>query len=130
MYVLDTNTLIYYFKGAGEVAGHLLSKSPREIVIPSIVLFELEAGIAKSKKPQKRLRQLSEITSVINVLEFGREEARIAASIRAMLEARGKPIGPYDILIAGTAVRHQATLVTHNVEEFKRVKGLTIEDWF
>jgi len=58
MYLLDTNTLIYFFKGMGNVAQELLSKSPKEIGIPSIVLYELEVGIAKSKSPRKRLQQL------------------------------------------------------------------------
>ena len=129
-YVLDTNTLIYYFKGMGGVTNHLLSKSPREVGIPSIVLFELEVGIAKASKPKKRTRQLQEILSFFNVLEFGREEAIAAAGIRASLEAEGNPIGSYDILIAGTAVTHQAILVTRNLNELKRVKGLQIEDWF
>lgn len=130
MYVLDTNTLIYYFKGMGNVAEHLFSKSPRDIAIPSIVLFELEVGIAKSSNPKKRAGQLHEITSIMNVLEFGREEARVAADIRARLETSGTPIGPYDILIAGIALRHQATLISHNIAEFKRIKGLKIADWF
>ena len=51
MYVLDTNTLIYFFKGLGAVAKNLLAKTPKEIAIPSIVLFELEVGIAKSSSP-------------------------------------------------------------------------------
>ena len=53
MYVLDTNTLIYFFKGSGGVSTHLLTKNPTDIAIPSIVLFELEVGIAKSVSPQK-----------------------------------------------------------------------------
>ncbi len=51
MYILDTNTLIYFFKGIGNVADILLSKSPKDISVPSIALYELEVGIAKSAKP-------------------------------------------------------------------------------
>jgi tRNA(fMet)-specific endonuclease VapC len=50
--------------------------------------------------------------------------------VRAVLEGRGTPIGPLDTLIAGTALCHRATLVTHNVKEFTRVDGLVVEDWF
>ncbi len=130
MYVLDTNTLIYFFKGVGNVAQKLLSKSPREIGIPSIVLYELEVGIAKSKSPRKRLKQLEEITSIVNVLPFTAREAKISATIRFQLEKKGIPIGPFDILIAGTALAHQAILVTHNTKEFKRINKLQIEDWY
>lgn len=130
MYILDTNTLIYFFKGAGNVSRILLSKPPREIGIPSIVLYELEVGIAKSKAPRKRLQQLENIISIINVLPFTAKEARSSATVRAQLERTGIPIGPVDILIAGTAIANQAILVTHNVKEFKRINKLKIEDWY
>ena len=128
MYVLDTNTLIYFFKGIGNVAENLLSVSPREIGIPSIVLFELEYGIAKSTSPRKRIKQLEELSSLINVLPFSDKEAKSSAIIRSQLERKGTPIGPYDVLIAGTALSNQAVLVTNNTKEFKRVPKLKIEN--
>lgn len=130
LYLLDTNTLIYFFKGIGDVANILLSKAPKDILIPSIVLFELEVGIAKSTKPQKRSKQLESLMSRISISSFGPQEAKIAAIVRADLEANGTPIGPYDTLIAGTALSNNATLVTHNTKEFRRVEGLGIEDWY
>ena len=130
MYILDTNTLIYFFKGIGNVAGILLSKSPKDISIPSIALYELEVGIAKSTKPNKRRKQLKLLISKIDISSFGAKEAEVAAMIRANLESKGTPIGPYDTLIAGTALSINATLITHNTKEFKRVNGLNIEDWY
>lgn len=130
MYVLDTNIIIYYFKGLGNVGTNLLSKTPKDIGIPSIVLYEIETGIKKSTSPQKRIKQLEEFISIITVLPFGKEEAHASAQIRAQLEKIGTPIGAYDILIAGTAIANQTTLVTHNTREFGRIKGLNIIDWF
>jgi len=130
MYILDTNTLIYYFKGMGNVADTLLKHPPREISIPSIVLYELEVGIAKSQEPEKRRNQLETLTKLITIIPFGCEEAKAAAHTRAALEHAGTPIGSLDILIAGTALAHQGVLVTHNRKEFERVDGLDIEDWF
>ncbi len=130
MWVLDTNTLIYFFKGEGRVAEKLLAHSPRDIGIPSIVLYELEVGIAKSTSPRKRMGQLEELTSVVQILPFGFAEARVAATIRSSLEKKGMPIGPYDLLITGTALVQGATLVTRNTKEFKRIRGLAIDDWF
>lgn len=130
MYVTDTNTLIYFFKGSGNVSQKLLSIPPKEIGIPSIVLYELEVGIAKSKAPRKRLKQLEEMMSIINILSFTAKEARSSAKIRAQLEHKGRTIGPIDILIAGTALAHQAILVTHNLKEFKRIDKLQVEDWY
>lgn len=130
MYVLDTNTLIYFFKGSESVSRTLLSLPPKEIGIPSIVVYELEVGIAKSKSPRKRLKQLEEMLSIISVLPFTAKEARSSAVIRAQLERKGIPIGPIDMLIAGTALAHQAILITHNIQEFTRIDKLQIEDWY
>ena len=130
MYLLDTNTLIYYFKGMGNVSQNFLSKSPQNISVPAIVLYELEVGIAKSDSPKKRMKQLHEIMSLINIIPFGEKEAKVSANIRATLEKKGTPIGPYGILIAGTALAHQAILVSRNTSEFERVDKLQIENWY
>jgi tRNA(fMet)-specific endonuclease VapC len=130
MWVLDTNTLIYFFRGEGNVAKEILARSPGDIGIPSIVLYELEAGIAKSTSPRKRLGQLEELTSVVQTLPFGVAEAQVSAAIRSNLEKKGTPIGPYDVLIAGTVKACNATLVTRNTREFKRVRGLVLENWY
>jgi tRNA(fMet)-specific endonuclease VapC len=130
MYILDTNTLIYFFKGMGDVSTRLLQTPPRNIGIPTIVLFELEVGIAKSSSPNKRRLQLGNLTATVNILSLGHEEVKCAAAIRADLESRGNPIGPYDVLIAGTALANKGVLVTHNTSEFVRIKGLQLEDWY
>ena len=129
-YVLDTNTLIYFFKGLGDVSKHMLAQSPSELSIPTVVLFELEVGIAKSTSPRKRKSQLQEITALVNVLPFGIAESKSAAQIRVKLEKQGLPIGPYDVLIAATAMANNMILVTHNQKEFGRIEGLRIEDWY
>jgi tRNA(fMet)-specific endonuclease VapC len=130
MYVLDTNTLIYFFKGQGRVAGHLLGVSPREIGIPAVVLYEMELGIARSSQPRKRRSQLDAMLSAVSVLPFDGEAAKHATDLRAALDAAGKPIGPMETLIAGTAFAAHGVLVTHNTGEFSRVKGLRLADWF
>jgi tRNA(fMet)-specific endonuclease VapC len=130
VWVLDTNTLIYFFKGEGKVADHLLSKAPADIGVPAIALFELQVGIAKSSSPAKRTRQLAELTSVVQLLPFHQEEAKAAADVRATLEKQGTPIGPYDTLIAGTALARGGILVSRNTREFARIGKLRVEDWY
>lgn len=130
MYVLDTNTLIYFFKGKGRVAERMLSNAPADIVIPAVVIYELQTGIAKSTSPRKRTQQLKNLLDTVKVLSFSTKEASAAANIRAHLEKKGTPIGPYDVLIAGTVIANHATLVSHNLSEFKRIKNLKTEDWF
>ena len=130
MYVLDTNTLIYFFRGEGNIAERLLSEPPYNIGIPVIVLYELKVGILKSDSPDKLRRYLEDIRQSTAILEFGEKEAESAAEIRAQLEKNGTPIGPYDILIAGICRAHGGILVTRNVGEFGRVKDLRLEDWY
>lgn len=130
MWALDTNTVIHYFKGSGRVAEHLLATPPSRIAVPSIVIYEIEVGILKSGEATKRRRQFEELLDVTNILPFTQEEARSAARVRAELERQGTPIGPLDLLIAGTALAHGATLVTRNTGEFSRVPGLALENWY
>ncbi len=77
MFLLDTNTLIYFFKGRGNVAKHLLSVPPTEIALSSISLYEIEVGIAKSPQPAKRRRQFDGFLSVVSVVPFDRSAARV-----------------------------------------------------
>jgi len=130
MFAPDTNTIIYFFRGVGRVASHFLAVPPGEISIPSIVVYELEAGIAQSNQPAKRRAQLDELLSFVAVLPFDTASAKRAAAVEGSLRASGNQIGPKDVLIAGTALAHEATIVTHNVREFRRVRGLTVVDWF
>lgn len=130
MHALDTNTLIYFFKGMGAVAERLLAQRPSQIAIPTVVVYELEVGLAKSSSSKKRHSQLGALLERVSVLPLGLDEAREAGRIRARLEKKGTPIGLIDSLIAGTARHHGATLVTHNVREFGRVDGLKVVDWY
>ncbi len=107
----------------------MLSVSPNDIGIPAVVLYELEYGIARSTSPKKRAKQLEELCALVVVLTFGNEEAKTSATIRVALEKKGTPIGPYDVMIAGTALCKQGVLVTKNTKEFRRVPGLEIINW-
>ena len=129
-YLLDTNTLIYYFKGLGNVKERLLVCQPSEIVLSSVVYYELQVGILKSTSPQKRIAQLAILKNQVSWVDFDEKSAEATAQIRVDLERIGKPIGSYDVQIAGMAVANDLILVTHNTGEFGRVSGLKLEDWF
>ena len=129
MYLLDTNTIVYFFKGSGNVAKVLFSKYPKDIAVSTITLYELEVGIAKLNNPEQRNKQLKLFVSHITIYPFTSKEAGYSAKIRAEQESKGTPIGPLDNLIAGTALCNNAVLVTHNTKEFCRIEGLTVEDW-
>ena len=95
-----------------------------------MVVYEVEVGILRLTQPEKRRRALNTILQVIAVLPFDEPSARAAAELQRALERAGTPIGPLDTLIAGTALAHSATLVTHNIREFERVHGLKVVDWY
>ncbi len=129
MFALDTNTVIYYFKGVGGVAERLLATPPHDVALPSIIVYELGRGVLGSGSAKRR-EQFAAFLDTFAVLPFGRAEAEAAAQVSRTLEQRGLPIGPLDVLIAGTALTHGATLVTRNLREFSRVEGLKVENWY
>src|SRR5215467_13493086 len=130
MFLLDTNTLIYFFKGQGKVAEHLFAAPPAEVAISAVSLYEIEVGIAKSAQPAKRRKQFDSFVAIVSVLPLDSAAARAAAKVRVNLERRGLPIGPMDNLIAGVALAHRATLVTRNTREFSRLPDLVVIDWY
>ncbi len=94
MYVLDANTIIDLFKGRGKVAERVLHTPPAQIIVPTVVLYELEVGVLKSQRPEKNRRQIDELTALGTVVPFKEAEAKAAARIRVDLESQGLLIGP------------------------------------
>lgn len=128
-YTLDTNTLSYYLRGEGRVSERLRARSPQQLSLPAIVVYEVNFGLRRASR-RVQLEGFARMVQVMTVLPFDTEAADHAARIRVELEEAGTPIGPTDLLIAATARRHGRILVTHNRREFDRVSGLTIEDWY
>lgn len=130
MYLLDTNICIYFMKNKyPNLTRKFLSCSNKDLFLSSITLYELEYGINKSKWVEKNRLKLYSFLAPLNILPFTVDDAIYAGQIRANLEKQGNIIGPYDIQIAAQALSRNLALVTHNVDEFKRVKELKIEDW-
>lgn len=128
-FVLDTNTLIDYFKGRGNVAERLLAVAPREIGLPAIAAYEVWVGVLGSQHARRRESQYEQFLAAIEVVAFDSAISRRAAELRLALERRGESIGPLDTLIAATALSCGATLVTRNTKEFGRVAGLKVANW-
>jgi tRNA(fMet)-specific endonuclease VapC len=130
MYLLDTNTLIYFFKQQGLVAAHLQQVQASQIAIPSVVLFELEYGLLRSTKPEAQQKGMDAATTAYRVLPLDTKSAKSAAWVKYTLEVAGNPVGHGDQLIAGIALANDLTLITRNTREFARVPGLRLENWF
>ena len=130
MYLLDTNICIYLIKKQPrKVLERLMACPPDEAALSVVTLSELAYGARKSQAPEKNVAALELFAAPFRVLPFSQEAAFIYGDIRAALERRGTPIGPMDMMIAAHALAMDATLVTNNVREFKRVPGLTVENW-
>lgn len=132
-YLLDTNACIALMNGVPARVRQRLEaalRSGESIHVSAIVLFELWYGVHKSATPAGNAQRLELLLAgPISILPFEDRDARVAGSVRADLERAGKPIGAYDLLIAGQALRSGSTLVTANSSEFRRVKSLRWENW-
>ena len=131
-YLLDTNAYIAVINGRPLAVRERLRRvmgRGEAVAVSTIVLFELWYGVAKSSRVEANTERLAVFLARIEPLPFDDEDARAAGAIRAELERSGRPIGAYDTLIAGQAVRRGLVLVTANVGEFGRVAGLRWEDW-
>jgi len=132
-YLLDTNACIALINGTEANVRRRFQRAVARksvILLSSIVAFELWYGVAKSQRKDNNTQRLD--TFLAGPLEwtlFDEDDARAAGAVRAELEAVGKAIGAYDVLLAGQARRRGATLVTSNTKEFARVHGLKWEDW-
>lgn len=132
-YLLDTNACIALINGRPESVRRRferVSTAGEVIATSSVVLFELWYGVTKSQRPKVNAERVATfLAGPLEILDFSAEDAEHAGRIRAALEIAGKPIGAYDLLIAGQAIRNKATLVTANSSEFARVRGLRLQDW-
>lgn len=132
-YLLDTSTCLALLRPKSLLVRARAERAVArgdQLVISSIVLHELWYGVHKSDRFQENALKLrSFLSAFVQVCPFENNDARAAGEIRAQLEASGRTIGAYDTLIAGHCLNHNFTLVTANVAEFRRVKGLRWEDW-
>ncbi|TMI78711.1 MAG: type II toxin-antitoxin system VapC family toxin [Bacillati bacterium ANGP1] len=132
-YLLDTNACVALINGSPPQVRARFQRASSTgdfIGVSSITAFELWYGVAKSARRDVNSQRLEAFfAGPIDLLPFEDEDARKAGEVRAALERAGTPIGAYDVLIAGQALRLGATLVTANVAEFDRVKGLAWKDW-
>ena len=128
-YLLDTNLCIRVLRDRPQGLRERFNAEASGLSVSSIVLYELLYGAAKSARPVENRRQVEAFAARLEVLDFDADAAAHAGEIRAELEREGKPIGSYDVLIAGHARSRGLIVVTGNLAEFRRVDGLRCEDW-
>ena len=130
IYLLDTNTCIYFLnKSSEKIISQFKRLSPSEINLPSITVAERFYGAEKSKAKKKNWAIVENFVSTFVIVPFDEKSCEIYARIRASLEKSGVPIGPMDLLIASISLANNSILVTNNTKEFRRIKGLKLENW-
>jgi tRNA(fMet)-specific endonuclease VapC len=127
VYLLDTDTVSFVLKGNGLAGARLTSQMPSSVGISSLTLGELRFG-AERRSSRKLHRLIDTFIIGVQVLPFDESCADAYGRIQASLEAKGRPIGAIDTLIAAHAFASGVTLVTNN-EHFAKVPGLKLENW-
>jgi tRNA(fMet)-specific endonuclease VapC len=128
-FLLDTDTCIYILKQNELVIARLLSTAREDVMVSVITEAELRTGAAKSSSPVKSLHAIENFLRPLTVIDFTSDDAIAYATVRAKLERAGTPIGPLDTLIAAQAVARKLTVVSNNEREFRRVAGITVDNW-
>lgn len=131
MYLLDTDICIYIItkRSTAVIDKFKTAKLEGKIGISAITYAELQYGIAKSIHQSKNQMALAQFLIPLRTYEFNEKAGTVFGEIKASLEKRGKVIGPYDMLIAAHAMSLNATIITNNEAEFRRIEGLKVENW-
>jgi len=129
-YLLDTTVVSDFTRGVPSVLERLKATSREDLAICMVSAMEIEHGLmlnpARARNIEPMIRSL---LKDVQVFSYELADASATAAVRAALAKRGTPIGPYDVMIAGTALRRGLVMVTSNGGEFARVEGLVLEDW-
>ncbi|MBQ3319012.1 MAG: type II toxin-antitoxin system VapC family toxin [Spirochaetia bacterium] len=130
MYLLDSNICIFMIRDKTHYLREKIKQfSPSLLHLSVVTVAELEYGAAKSQNHLREHMAVLNFVSPFDILNFTPKDAENFGLIRAYLEKKGIPIGPYDLEIAAQAMTRDLTVVTHNYDEFSRIPWIRVEDW-
>jgi tRNA(fMet)-specific endonuclease VapC len=127
-YLLDTNICIFYIKGKHDLKKKFEKANPDNCFISEITLAELMYGVENSEKKEKNKKALDDFLSGIKIIPIF-HSLDLYAKEKARLRKLGAQIDDFDLLIGATSVSNNLVMVTNNTDHFKRIKGITLEDW-
>ncbi|HWV50497.1 MAG TPA: PIN domain-containing protein [Microbacterium sp.] len=128
-YLLDTSILVFLLRRQRPEIVERMEQADGALHVSTISVAELAYGASRSSDPLRNRIAVEELLSRLIVLDFDALAASRSGTVRADIAAIGSPIGGYDLLLAGHALAADLTMVTNNVKEFSRVRGLRVEDW-
>ena len=130
--LIDASILIAYERGTLDLPVEMAGRSASEVRLSVITVSELLHGVSRAHDPTIRATRSAFVEHVLanfQIVEISLETVRIHAPLWADLEHAGTPIGRHDSWLAATCLQYGLTMVTANEREFRRVPGLTIENW-
>jgi len=130
MYILDTNICIYLLNGNKKIESKIKSIGIYSIAITNTVLAELYFGAYNSVKIKENIDRIDEFRKNLTIIQEDAESSRLFGKIKAELKSSGNLIDDFDILIASIALANDCTIVTNNESHFKRIKNLTVVNWY
>lgn len=128
MILLDTNICVAHLNGDSRVAGPM-QQHANKIAVPTLVAAELFYGFEKSARAAENLPRLNQFLQAAQVVDFDLTTAEVVGRIKLHLDRIGKQTGEIDVLIAATAIRHDALLITNNQRHFENVSGIKLDNW-
>jgi len=127
-YLIDTNTCIFFINGKFDLKKKFEKANLDNCFISEITLAELKFGVENSERKEKNQSTLDNFVSGVKIVPIF-HSLDLYAKEKARLRKAGTPIDDFDILIGVTSVMHNLVMVTNNTSEFKRIKGINLEDW-
>ena len=127
MKILDSDHCVAILRGQLNPRDH--TQPEDELAVTAISVAELTYGAYRSSRPAYNLARVDVLLAAVTILSFDEASGRAFGELRMQLEQAGNPLDVLDLQIASIALVHGFPLVTHNQRHFKRVPGLTLEDW-
>ena len=127
-YLLDTNICVYFLKGLYDLDNKIEKAKTENCFVSEITIAELKFGAENSEKQEKNRKTVDEFVSKFTIIPIF-NSLDVYAKEKARLRKKGIPLDDFDLLIGSTAISNNLTLVTRNVSDFERLKGIEIENW-
>ncbi len=126
--MIDTNACIYYIKGKFELNKKFEKADPENCFISEITLAELKFGVENSEKKEQNQKALANFLTGVKIVPIF-HSLDLYAKEKSRLRKAGTPIDDFDLFIGVTSVMHNLIMITNNTDHFKRIKGITLDDW-
>ncbi len=129
MYILDTDTLIYFLKGNQTVVENFRSNTNRPKAISVITYGEMVYGAEKSKKTSQNMAKIHRLAEIYPIIDITRSVMDSFGEIKASLSTQGLTVDDFDLLIGCTALTLNYTIVTNNTKHYSKIPGLNVVNW-